>query len=96
LAGHHATVIAIVVDNPATNAALVKRLGLEFAVLSDPELATIRAWGVEHEGKDIALPATLVVDRSGMIAWAYVGDNVGDRPVLDTVLEVLTALEHDH
>lgn len=81
------------VDDPAKNGALAERLGLEFPVLSDPELSTIRAWGVEHEGKDIALPATLVVDRSGKIAWAYVGDNPRDRPVLDTVISVLEALE---
>ncbi|PRQ08179.1 AhpC/TSA family protein [Enhygromyxa salina] len=87
--------VAIVVDDPATNAALIERLNLDFTILSDADLATIRAWGVEHEGKDIALPATLVVDRSGKIAWAYVGDNPRYRPVVDTVLEVLTALEHD-
>jgi peroxiredoxin len=86
-------VIAIVVDDAAHNAALAKKLDVEFPILTDPDLATTRAWGVEDVGNDIAQPATLVVDRAGTIAWAYVGDRPRDRPVMDVVLDVLTALD---
>lgn len=84
--------LAITVDDVATNAALTAKLGLSFPILADPELATIRAWGVEHQGEGIALPATLVVDRQGRIAWAYVGDAPGDRPLVEQVEAVLDAL----
>lgn len=83
------SVVAIVSDATETNAALAKRLGVTFPILSDPDLATIRAYGVEHVGKDIALPATVVVGADGKVRWAYVGDRPADRPLLPDVLRVL-------
>jgi peroxiredoxin len=92
LAAHGGKVVAIVVDARETNAALADRLGVRYPILSDPELATIRAWGVEDEGKDIALPSTVVIDGEGRVAWSYVGDRPGDRPLVDHVITVLKAL----
>ncbi len=81
--------IGIVVDTPDTNAALATRVGAEFSLLSDPKLETIRAYGVEHEGKDISRPATIVVGSDGTVLWSYVGDRPSDRPLLPDVLKVL-------
>lgn len=77
------------VDAPEANATLAKKLGVTFPILSDASLATIRAYGLEDQGKDIALPATVVVGRDGKVQWAYVGDRPTDRPVLPDVLRVL-------
>lgn len=76
-------------DATETNAALAKRLGVTFPILSDADLSTIRAYGVEHVGKDIALPATVVVNADGTVRWIYVGDRPADRPLLPDVLRVL-------
>ncbi len=81
--------MGIVVDEAQTNAALASDLGLGYPILSDVSLATIRAYGVEDEGKDIALPATVVVNRDGTVRWVYVGDRPGDRPLVPDVLRVL-------
>jgi len=81
--------VAIVSDTAQTNAALAKRLGVTFPILSDVELSTIRAYGVEHVGKDIALPATVVVNTDGTVRWVYVGDRPADRPLVPDVLRVL-------
>lgn len=78
-------------DAPQTNAALAERVGTEFPLLSDPKLETIRAYGVEHEGKDISRPATIVVAQDGTVLWSYVGDRPSDRPLLPDVLRVLDA-----
>jgi len=85
----NASVVAIVSDATETNAALAKRLGVTFPILSDADLSTIRAYGVEHVGKDIALPATVVVNTDGTVRWVYVGDWPADRPLLPDVLRVL-------
>jgi peroxiredoxin len=85
-------VAAIVADTPADNAALSDRLGVEFPILADVSLAAIRAYGVEHEGKDIARPATVIVDATGSVRWVYVGDRPADRPLLPDVLRVLDSL----
>lgn len=82
-------VVAIVTDSTESNAALAERLGVEFPLLSDADLSTIRAYGVEHVGKDISLPATIVVNADGTVRWAYVGDRPADRPLLPDVLRVL-------
>lgn len=88
----HTSLAAISVDSPAKNAALATRLGVTFPLLSDPELATIRAWGVEHEGKGIARPTVVVLDTAGVVAWAYVGGNPGDRPCVADLIQVLDTL----
>ncbi len=88
-AANQASVVAIVTDDSDTNAALAERLGVTFPILSDPDLTTIRAYGVEHVGKDIARPATVVVGEDGTVLWAYVGDRPADRPLLPDVLRVL-------
>lgn len=81
--------MGIVVDGTGVNATLRKRLSLSFPLLSDPDLSTIRAYGVEDVGNDIALPATVVVSQDGRVRWLYVGDRPSDRPVVDDVLAVL-------
>ncbi|MBV1858836.1 MAG: redoxin domain-containing protein [Nannocystaceae bacterium] len=90
-AAYNATLAAIVVDTTETNDALAKRLGVTFPILSDADLSTVRAYGVEHVGKDIALPATVVVNVDGTVRWVYVGDRPADRPLLPDVLRVLEA-----
>jgi peroxiredoxin len=60
--------------------------------LSDPKLEVIRAFGVEHVGKGIALPATFVVAPSGRIVYRYVGASPADRPRPEAVLEVLARM----
>ncbi len=89
LAGRNASVAAIVVDDAATNGKLAQRLDVDFPILSDADLATTKAYGIEDVGKDIALPATFVIDREGKVRWLYVGDNPRDRPIVSAVLSAL-------
>ena len=84
-----ATVVAVAVDDLDTSASMVEDLGLTFRVLSDPQLAVTRAYGIEEVGKDIARPATFVVDRGGSVVFAYVGTGPKDRPLVDALLASL-------
>lgn len=81
--------MAISVDSLDTSATLAHRLGLTFPLLSDADVALTRAYRIEDEAKDIALPATYVVDRSGTVVYALVGEAPRDLPLLDEVLAAI-------
>ena len=76
--------VAISVDTPAENAAMVEKLRLPFQLLSDPDAATIAAWEVfDPVGGThgpIARPAIFVVGRDLSIPYDYVGRDFADRP----------------
>jgi peroxiredoxin len=87
-----AELVAISVDSPARCGALAKKLGLEFPVLSDPDLAVIRGWGVADEENGIAWPAVYVVSRDGRIAWRSLAETYPKRPASEEIIAALEAL----
>jgi len=56
-------------------------------LLADPGLAVAIAWGVAMDGRDIAVPATFLVGRDGVIRYRYVGESMTDRPTLEELIE---------
>jgi peroxiredoxin len=88
-------VLAVVVDPVATNAELARTAGLEFPILSDPELRVIDAYGLRHvaahDGRDIALSATVLIDADGVVRWTTVTRNVRVRPAPEEVLAAIDA-----
>jgi len=67
-----------------------------FPFLLDEDRAVTKAYGLYHRlGTDainIAHPATLVIDRHGMVRFIYRGENQTDRIPVAAVLEVLKKL----
>jgi len=67
-----------------------------FPFLLDEDRAVTKAYGLYHRlGTDaihIAHPATLVIDRYGMVRFIYRGENQTDRIPTAAVLEVLKRL----
>jgi peroxiredoxin len=90
-----AKVAGVVVDPVATNAAFARAAGLEFPILSDPDLRMIDAYGLRHvaahDGKDIALSATVLIDADGIVRWTTVTRNVRVRPAPEDVLAEVDA-----
>ncbi|GIW42338.1 MAG: hypothetical protein KatS3mg076_2915 [Candidatus Binatia bacterium] len=85
-------ILAVVVDPPETNAKVVADLGLEYRVLSDPELRVIDAYGLRHAGTpagDIARPASFLLDSNGTIRWRNLTENYRVRPSPETILREL-------
>lgn len=68
---------------------------VSFPFLLDEDRTVTKAYGLYHRlGKDainIAHPATLVLERSGRIAYIYRGDGQADRAPLQ---EVMTAVRN--
>jgi len=56
-----------------------------------------RRLGLVHQGggeggKDVPRPATVVIDRQGIVRWAAYADNVQSRPDTQDVLRAVRAL----
>jgi peroxiredoxin len=66
---------------------------VSFPFLLDEDRAVTKNYGLYHRiGMDafnIAHPATLVVDRAGVIRFIYRGEGQADRAPLEQVLDVL-------
>jgi peroxiredoxin len=97
LRGRGCALAGVVVDPPETNAQLARDAGLEYPILSDPDLRTIDAYGLRHagggpDGHDIAHPATVLVDGSGVVRWTSVTWNVRVRPIASDVLAAVDTL----
>ncbi len=75
---------------------MVRKLGLQYPILSDPRLEVIDRYGVRHPGAgpsgDIARPATFVLDREGVVRWRDFTDNWRIRLRPERVLEQLESI----
>jgi peroxiredoxin len=85
------TVVAISADPVEANAEVVRNLGLQFRVLSDPRLVAIDAYGLRDpgagmDGRDIARPATFLLEENGVVLWRSLTDNYRIRPRPDDIL----------
>lgn len=84
-------IVAISSDPVADATSMHDKLGLNFDLYSDPELAVIAKWGVEDYGSGIARPATFVVEPGGAISFRKVGTKPEDRPTVDQLLAAISA-----
>ena len=90
--------LAISVDTPDKTQGMLdmlkqKEMALPFPVVCDPTKATVKAHGVYDHAHDIALPAILILDKAGKVAWKYVGESVFDRPEEAELVATLTRLK---
>jgi peroxiredoxin len=65
--------------------------------VADPDLAVTRRFGLVHagggaEGQDVPRPATVVLDRAGVVRWFSVSRNIQVRPDPGEVLRAVRAL----
>ena len=64
---------------------------------AEPDLAATRRWGLVQprggpEGQDVPRPATVVIDREGIVRWFSVSRNFQVRPDPSDVLRAVRAL----
>ena len=71
-------------------AAAGQKAGAWLPVVADPELALIRKFGVEMQGREIAIPSMFVLEaKTGRVTWRYIGETMFDRPKLQPVLQAI-------
>jgi peroxiredoxin len=83
---------AISVDPPAHNARMVGKLKIPFPLLSDPKGEVTRAYGLWNEKENVAVPAVVIVNRSGEITYLHAGSDFADRPTDGEVFAALKSL----
>jgi hypothetical protein len=92
-----AEVLAISPDSNERSQELARRLRVHYRFLADPDLAVTRRLGLVHRGggpggRDVPRPATIVIDRDGIVRWTALADNVQVRPDPREVLRAVRAL----
>ena len=89
--------MAISVDPAEESREVVERARLGFPILCDTERRVIADYGLVHKGggpggSDIALPAHILIERGGHVAWRYLARRVEDRVHPDDVAEAVRSL----
>jgi peroxiredoxin len=94
-------VMAIGPDPVGVNRDMVKRLELDYKVLSDENQAASRVYGVQDpDSKDkdkaagIPLPASFLVDMAGIVRYTSRPDRVGEFLNPSTIFPILESIHH--
>lgn len=93
-----AVVAAIDVDSPGQHAAMVEKLNLPFPMLSDPDRTlAVGPYDLMNldDSRNLAIPATIVIDPAGEELLRLVSRDFADRPFEDEALELLRGLGLD-
>jgi peroxiredoxin len=90
-------VLALSPDSNKRSQELADRLGVNYRFLADTDLAVTRRLGLVHPGggpggTDVPRPATVVIDRAGVVRWTAFGSNIQSRPAPRAVLRAVLAL----
>jgi peroxiredoxin len=80
VAARGGSIAAIPVDSIETNAALARKLGVSYVVLSDPQLSAIRAFGIEDRENGTAWPSVFVIGNDGRVAARFLTQSYKSRP----------------
>lgn len=91
----NATVLAISVDAPFSNAAFAAKTGASFPILSDYSRSTVEAYGVAladfagMPGYTASQRAVFVVGENGEVIYEWIAPNPGVEPNYDEVKAAL-------
>jgi methyl-accepting chemotaxis protein len=90
------SVASVSISSPAAAKSFSDHSQLPFPLLSDPDRAVIKAYGVYHflslEAFRMARPASFLIDRAQRIRFLYVGSNQFDRPAPEALLAAAAQL----
>ena len=78
-------VVAVSPDPNEQSQRLADGLRLSYRFVADPDLTVTRRYGLIHRrggagGADVPRPATVVLDRHGVVRWLSLSDNYQVRP----------------
>ena len=91
-------ILAISPDSNTRSQQLAGRLPARYRFLADRDLAVTRRYGLLHarggnKGQDVPAPATIVLDREGIVRWLTVADNYQVRPDPTDVARAVRAIK---
>jgi peroxiredoxin Q/BCP len=68
-------VLGISIDKPAANRSFAAKVGATFPILSDPEKATAKTYGVLNFTRLFANRVTFIIDKDGVVRHIYKGSD---------------------
>ena len=92
-----AQVVAVSVDAPFSNKAFADTNKLTFPILSDYSRNTIRQYGGVHDdfagmkGYSAAKRSAFVLDKNGIVKYAWISENPGVEPPYDEMKKALAS-----
>jgi peroxiredoxin len=93
----NAQVVGISVDAPFANKAFATQNNLQFPLLSDFNRTALKAYGIVHEGfsglngYSVSRRSVFILDKDGIIRYAWISDNPGIEPNYDEVTKALSS-----
>lgn len=89
--------MAVSVDTPEQSRRVVESRKLPFPILADTQRQVVQAYGLIHKGagpkgSDVAIPAHVLIDRDGRIAWRHAAKRIQDRPAPSDDLNAIKRL----
>ncbi|MEK6755247.1 MAG: peroxiredoxin [Bacteroidota bacterium] len=94
----NAQVVGISVDAPFANKAFANQYSLQFPLLSDFNRTALKAYGIVHEGfsgldgYSASKRSVFVLDKDGIVRYAWISENPGVEPNYDEVIKALASL----
>ena len=94
--GLGASVVALSVDSPFVNAKFAESTKASFPIVSDFNREATQAFDVERDDllgmKGVSERAAFVIDKGGVVRYAWVGENPGVFPPLEEIREAVKGL----
>lgn len=90
-----AKVVAISVDSPFANKAFAAQNNLQFPILCDMHRDAVSRYGIVQEnfsglqGYNTAKRSVFVLDKQGIVKYAWISDNPGVEPNYDEVTKAI-------
>ena len=88
-----ADVIAITPELPGKVKTLVDSMRPPFVVLSDPDLRVVKEYDVYNPDMKWTWPAAFIVDKDGVIQYAFRGASAPNTPPVEYILMKLTQVK---
>jgi peroxiredoxin len=94
----NAQVLGISVDSPFANKGFAAQNNLQFPLLSDYMRSVVKSYGIVLEGfaglegYAAAKRSVFVLDRTGVVRFAWITDNPGVEPNYDDVMKAVSSL----
>ena len=90
-------IVAVSPDPNERSQKIAERLHLGYRFVADRDLAVTRRYGLVHagagaDGQDVPRPATVVLDRDGVVRWFSISRNYQVRPDPEDVLRAVRTL----
>jgi len=88
-----AEVIAITPELPGKVKTLAESLNPPYQMLSDPDLKLVKEYDIYNPDLNWTWPAAFIIDRSGIIQYAFRGASSPNTPPIDYILLKLTQMK---